>query len=70
MPEGEPEQWVEVQIARAALKTHYREFGIERDRNSVLQIATFLMRLSKEGIRDAEESCAECSTATVCRFCS
>ncbi|KQV80548.1 hypothetical protein ASC90_25510 [Rhizobium sp. Root1220] len=46
---------VEVQIVNTALKTLCREFGVERDRNSVLQIATLLVRLSKEGIGDAEE---------------
>lgn len=49
------ERWSEVTIVNAALKTLCREFGLERDRNAVLQIATLLMRLAKEGIRDAEE---------------
>jgi hypothetical protein len=38
-----------------ALKTLCREFGVERDRRSVLQIATLLMRLSKEGTVQAED---------------
>lgn len=38
-----------------ALKTLCREFGVERDRKSVLQIATLLMRLSKEGTINAED---------------
>jgi hypothetical protein len=49
------ERWSEVTIVNAALKTLCREFGVERDRNAVLQIATLLMRLAKEGIRDADE---------------
>jgi hypothetical protein len=32
-----------------ALKTLCREFGVERDRSSVLLISTLLMRLSKGG---------------------
>lgn len=39
----------EVSSINGALKALSREFGVERDRDSVLQIATLLIRLSKEG---------------------
>jgi len=48
MPESQMKQWVEVQTLNAALKALCREFGVERDRNSVLQIATLLMRVSNQ----------------------
>lgn len=44
-----------VSAVNVALKTLCREFGVERDRKSVLQIATLLMRLSKEGTINAED---------------
>ena len=49
------QEWSEVSVVNAALKSLCREFGVERDRQSVLQIATLLMRLSKDGLRDAED---------------
>lgn len=49
------QEWSDVSAINVALKSLCREFGVERDRQSVLQIATLLMRLSKEGFRDAEE---------------
>ncbi|MBO9195993.1 hypothetical protein J5277_17970 [Rhizobium sp. 16-449-1b] len=49
------QEWSNVSAVNAALKSLCRELGVERDRQSVLQIATLLMRLSKEGLRDAED---------------
>jgi len=39
----------EISTINSALKTICRELGVERDRKSVLQIATLLVRLVKEG---------------------
>ncbi|MBP2444060.1 hypothetical protein [Rhizobium leguminosarum] len=55
MSEFEVQQESDVSIINVALKTLSREFGVERDRKSVLQIATLLMRLSKDGTLDAED---------------
>lgn len=44
-----------VSAVNVALKTLCREFGVERDRKSVLQIATLLMRLSNDGTMSAED---------------
>lgn len=49
------QEWSDVSAINAALKSLCREFGVERDRQSVLQIATLLMRLSKEGLRNTED---------------
>jgi len=43
------EELSEVSTINIALKAICRELGIERDRKSVLQIATLLVRLVKEG---------------------
>lgn len=44
-----------VSAVNVALKTLCREFSVERDRKSVLQIATLLMRLSNDGTMNAED---------------
>lgn len=49
------EHWSDISTVNIALKTLCREFGVERDRHAVLQIATLLMRLSKQGIHEADE---------------
>lgn len=49
------QEWSDVSAINAALKSLCREFGVERERQSVLQIATLLMRLSKEGPSDCED---------------
>jgi hypothetical protein len=53
--EIEVQQGSGMSAINTALKTLCREFGVERDRRSVLQIATLLMRLSKEGTVQAED---------------
>jgi len=55
MSEVEAQQGSDVSAINEALKTLCREYGVERDRMSVLQIATLLMRLSKEETLDAED---------------
>ncbi len=49
------EEWSDVSVVNGALKALSREFGVERDRKSVLQIATLLIRLAKEGATDCDE---------------
>jgi hypothetical protein len=41
-------------LINSALKILCREAGIERDRREVLQVATLLMSLWKQGVRDQE----------------
>ncbi len=43
------EQMSDVSTINSALKAICRELGVERDRQSVLHIATLLVRLVKEG---------------------
>lgn len=45
----------EVSVINGALKVLCRELGVERDRKSVLQVATLLIRLVKEGAGECDE---------------
>ncbi len=54
MSEIRVQQGSNVSAVNAALKTLCRERGVERDRKSVLEIATLLMRLSNEGTLNPE----------------
>ncbi|OWW01885.1 hypothetical protein ATY81_23330 [Rhizobium sp. R72] len=55
MSEFEVQQGSDVSAINVALKTLCREYGVERDRKSVLQIATLLVRLSNEGTLGTED---------------
>jgi len=54
-PGREAAAMIEISVVNAALKMLSREFGVERERRYVLQLATLLIRLSNDGIVDTEE---------------
>lgn len=49
------ERLAEVSIISASLKILCRENGIERDRQGVMQVATLLLSLWKQGVHDQED---------------
>jgi len=46
---------VDFSIVNTVLKTLCRDNGIERDRKSVMQVATLLLALWKQGVREQDD---------------
>ncbi|OCJ09073.1 hypothetical protein A6U87_09450 [Rhizobium sp. AC44/96] len=56
-------------LINSALKILCREAGIERDRREVLQVATLLMSLWKQGVRD-QKTIVELARSTLAEAAS